>query len=187
MTSAVIQGYKPIIFSTAMVKAITSGKKTQTRRIIKPHNFPENTVQINPYCDGLARYVTSDKKSGSLRLRSPYGYPEADKIWVRETFAIDNGLLVYKADIDFDAIRPEDFRRYSWKPAIHMPRDASRLILSVLDLRVQRLSEISEEDALKEGVGSLNEFKNLWINLNGDSSWEANPWVWVIDFSPRFT
>lgn len=159
-----------------MVQAITSGKKVQTRRIIKPHNFPPDTIKIEPYCHGLARYVTSDKKSGSLRLRSPYGYPESDKIWVRETYANWEGHLVYKADVS-----SEDWGQYSWKPAIHMPKSACRLVLSVSNLQVQRLGEISEEDAVKEGVCNVKAFRDLWIQLNGE--WEPDIWVWVVDFT----
>lgn len=193
---------KPIIFSGPMVRAILEGRKTQTRRIVKPNSW---VIDIS---------------------RCPYGHP-GDHLWVRETFG-ESGYkrLEYKA---FPA-DGKDFRCVSrWKPSIHMPRWASRINLLVKNVRVERLQDISEEDAKAEGVysdemrpdyhdyrsnlwmcdrcagtglhaslgpnmgviedvdcvdcdTSKKRFKQLWQLINGYGSWDANPYVWVIEF-----
>ena len=138
----------------------------------------------------------------SYPIACPYGVP-GDRLWVREAFvsgyeADDSGYLItedadgneldervwYRADC-------EDFRWYGddgesvpvpWKPSIHMPRWASRLTLEITGVRVERVQEISEADAIAEGCDSADGFRELWGSINGDGAWDANPWVWVVVF-----
>jgi hypothetical protein len=169
---------KPILFNTEMVKAILDGRKTQTRRIIKA----DKIIDANLWNDTI-----------SMLDFSPYQV--GDILWVRETFVeSDNGYL-YKADPMFDTTEIFDWK---WEPSIFMPRQACRMELEVIKVRVERLNDISEEDAEAEGSkyknnsvtydgencrGSYkNYFRSLWESINGKGSWEANPFVWAIKF-----
>jgi len=192
---------KPIIFSTPMVQAILDGKKTQTRRVIKIDDAPENwkisiagtsIVRTEPYDVKLPRYAAGDN------------------LWVRETFCevpyehnhvpIKGGHITipkyaYKADSERD---------YTgiWKPSIHMPREAARIFLRVKTVRVERLQDITPKDAWDEGCRIGNSFpweehipelqqqcrdilfKSLWNSINEKRGygWDTNPWVWVYEF-----
>ena len=141
---------RPIIFSGPMIRAILEGRKTQTRRIVKPN---------------------------CLSKLSPYGRT-GDRLWVRETWGHnpEGPGYVYRSDGDFDM----KFHGDRWRPSIHMPRWASRITLEVTGVRVERLQDINEEDALAEGVEHA--FRSLWESINGPGSWDANPWVWVVEF-----
>ena len=115
-------------------------------------------------------------------------------MWVRETFADWGGgtdRYQYRADTsEFDSkLTQEAGHVIRWKPSIHMPRLASRITLEIVSVRVERLKEISEADALAEGVIRCdsfttlrNSFGRVWEQINGTGSWEANPWVWVVEF-----
>lgn len=175
---------KPIIFSTEMVRAILEGRKTQTRRIIKPQ--PSEVVKED---FGPVAIVGSHKglKEGQT---CPYGY-SGDLLWVREKHAYvpdpNNKLLtVYCSD---DSYKSSIVTK--WKPSIHMPKAAARIWLQITDVKVERLQDISEEDAKKEGVRpnfSMTvdfytfAFMNLWESIYGDGSWVKNPWLWVLTF-----
>ncbi len=167
----------PILFSTPMVLAILDGRKTMTRRVVKPQplwvagpHIPFKTPDANP--KGI--------------IKCPYGQP-GDRLWVRETWADNipgcpNGIT-YRADhIDPKGDGPAN--PIKWKPSIHMPKAAARIWLEVVSVRVERLNSISEGDAKAEGVSSVEEFQYLWNTLNekGDRSWLSNPWVWIISF-----
>jgi hypothetical protein len=187
---------RPILFSAPMVRALLEGRKTQTRRIMKPQ--PEDGTDC-PYHMGAGQ----DRKARVC----PYGQP-GDRLWVRETFAYhvqaigakrdEDGPFVYKAD-GTEQCRLDD----KWKPSIFMPRWASRILLEIIAVRVERLQDISEEDARSEGVangGCLNcgcdepcgctsphpdardSFISLWESINGAGSWDANPFVWILEF-----
>lgn len=176
---------KPILFSSSMVRALLAGTKTQTRRVIKRHPLIDGGF-TDTYIKMPANYVASDCK---------YGVP-GDFLWVRETWSSDDGKTAwYRADGEtYNAGSP-------WKPSIHMPRWASRLTLCIADVRVERLQEISEEDAQAEGVESpaypladggrmayddgqwADGFAALWESIHGTNSWQENPWVWVIKFT----
>jgi hypothetical protein len=189
---------RPILFSAPMVRALLDGRKTQTRRIAKPGTV----VPIPP---GLI---------GEVVLPCPYGQP-GDRLWVRETHAfiwpedypperLQDHEIQYRADTDgkcFAGEWPEEERdneeRPKWKPSIFMPRWASRILLEITDVRVERLQDISEEDARAEGVEISDEwtgcaddlsgshvksYQFLWESINGTGSWDANPFVWVISF-----
>ncbi len=183
---------KPVIFSAPMVRALLDGRKTQTRRVLKPQPSPH--VQI--YRVGSAWDWRDGTRGGSVRVPCTPG----DRLWVRE--ALDLGDLAYpighatyaadRSDVD---LRPEgaaawagDYKRQS-VPSIHMPRWASRLTLTVTEVRVQRLQQISEADAVAEGVtdqdvgGARGVFSRLWNSLHGSGAWDANPWVCAMTFT----
>lgn len=166
---------RPILFQSDMVRAILDGRKTQTRRVVKPQPQGFDAHKMDWGC--------------------PYGQP-GDLLWVRETVWIESdGTPVYRADGEFlDGWTQRGLR---WRPSIHMPRWASRLTLRVTGVRVQRLQEISCADAACEGMGFHGcmgipgdkewlrmHFQQLWEDINGVESWGANPWVWVIEFEP---
>ena len=167
---------RPILFSGAMVRAILEGRKTQTRRMVKlPSSFKPDPAHRGQ--DGPAILATV-----------PWYAQPGDRLWVRETYAKARGGFIYRADGTHTLARP-------WTPAIHMPRRACRIVLEVTGVRVERLQDISEDDARAEGceaIGSggygpitfVNGYRALWDSLNAarGSGWAANPWVWVIEF-----
>jgi hypothetical protein len=183
---------KPIIFSTPMVQAILDGKKTQTRRVIKIDDAPENwkisiagtsIVRTEPYDVKLPRYAAGDI------------------LWVRETWCerlgvVDKGLYIYKAHVEpQDEIHQYALDQNKWRPSIFMPREAARLFLRVKNVRVERLQDITEEDARAEGmsktlvdgvvfISAKGNFHVFWdsLNIKRGYGWDTNPWVWVIEF-----
>ena len=197
---------RPILFSGEMVRAILDDRKTMTRRVVKP-----------PFEIHANGFIT--RRRGNERLcpyACPYGKP-GDRLWVRETWTYDNKEYVqtYKdepwrgmpdigtAEVYYRATErtPDAFPR--WRPSIFMPRWASRITLEIANVRVERLNDISEEDAKREGVesnfdegvvyyGPLNKghadariaFSWLWDSINAKRgySWKSNPWVWVVEF-----
>jgi len=190
---------RPILFSAPMVRAILEGRKTQTRRIMKP--------QPLWVADPSVPFKTADADPNGI-IRCPYGQPE-DRLWVRETWRLYDSLVecacydacecsrhhgkpLYRASL------PDD--EGPWKPSIHMPRWASRITREVTGVRVERLQDISEEDAIAEGIDMRSlcgcqdgcsqcddrtpqeTYRDLWETINGPGSWAANPWVWVVEF-----
>ena len=187
---------RPILFSAPMVRALLDGSKTQTRRVVKPQ----------PVYDGrfAGGWKLKGKKGHEAATCSPliaevcpYGQP-GDRLWVRESFAHiyrDNSSPERRSfeDVAYMADgRGIDIGAYgSWKPSIHMPRWASRITLEVTSVRVERLQDISRGEAMAEGCPFPNMaqgkdpcqwYGKLWEQINGPDSWEANPWVWVIEF-----
>ncbi|HFD4313416.1 TPA: hypothetical protein ACF3VE_002181 [Pseudomonas aeruginosa] len=197
---------RPILFNDQMVRAILDGRKTVTRRVMKPQpDFLGSMVDPNtpfkPLDAGL-----------HARITCPYGEP-GDRLWVRETWGLQvrsygggaGEFIVYRAT-NPDAIycRSSEGREYpvKWKPSIHMRRHSSRILLEITAVRVERLQDISEEQALAEGVRgepcdhtrqacadigcwgdtAKGAFGFLWESLKGEGSWAANPWVWVVEF-----
>ena len=167
-----------------MVRAILEGRKTQTRRIVKPPPIEHNGViefgdAIAGSMDALTNWMVANK--------CPYG-KLGDRLWVREKFAEmkwppTGPRFVYAADGECDFT--------PWRPSIHMPRCASRVTLEVVSVRVERLQECSEADAKAEGCSPLGDdtsqayrlgYMHMWGQINGPGSWEANPWVWVVEF-----
>lgn len=205
---------RPIIFSAPMVPPILSDDKTQTRRIIKPKawNKAGDVVNINiaaaanytKGADGRMYFAFVHPRGGPLTAYvSPYAV--GDRMWVREAHAFMPKTAyalpkaISPADPDMAAYYREGFDRSGkiiWRPSIHMPRWASRITLEVTEVRVQRLQEISEEDARAEGVQKvfaedgneviewsfLQSFGALWNSLHGPGAWEANPWVVAVTF-----
>lgn len=179
---------KPILFNTEMVRAILDGRKTCTRRLVK--FLPGENSQWTGYIkDGLMLY--NGRNEPCIR-KAPY--QPGDTLYVRETWKkAPNGYYYYE-----DWQRGDIADLTKWKPSIHMPKEAARIWLRVTDVRVERLQEINAEGIRNEGISSmavhvgymeiaLKEWKNLWnstvkksdINCYG---WDANPWVWVIEF-----
>lgn len=216
---------KPIIFSGPMVRAILDGRKTMTRRAIKGRDV---VYQYGSVMHRVRR-ADGDHMEG---MACPYGQP-GDHLWVRETWTESIGgqpgtpddgtrIAYYKAD----GMHGEKFR--GWKPSIYMPRWASRITLEVTGVRVERVQDISEEDAWNEGIepvwddgdpscyalgawknyefetahprkgtklvrekhelmgyqDPVRSFKSLWDSINAARGygWDANPWVWVVEF-----
>ncbi|HBS0038477.1 TPA: hypothetical protein L9I23_002932 [Klebsiella pneumoniae] len=193
-----------MIFNAEMVRAILDGRKTQTRRIMAPQPADDIERCIFPNPEAIGWKSSLRHKHGSTTAHfCHYGKP-GDRIWVRETWNKYGGLLTYRADHDWiDDMRKETVCTAEWVPSIHMPRWASRILLEITDVRVERLNAISEEDARAEGIidgGCLNcgepepcgcanpepdaadAFAYLWQSIYGQESWNANPWVWVIEF-----
>jgi hypothetical protein len=181
---------RPILFSGPMVRAILDGSKTQTRR-----TFKGTTEHKGPYNPA---YMEAHQQANGWGRICPHGAP-GDRLWVRETWAHerdgtgcpdDTGVLYRATDPGWD----DEGTGLRWRPSIFMPRIASRILLEITDVCVQRLQEISEEDARAEGaIGALNDsigdnwcareaFAALWESINGTGSWHANPWVWAITF-----
>ena len=194
----------PILFNTEMVRAILDGRKTMTRRVIKPQPvFIEES--------GRWRWPVTGAVTASLEWfhymdsldRCPYGQP-SDRLWVRETWCRGRDALVYR--VDHPEYKSAPSHDNKWRPSIHMPRWASRITLEVTSVRVERVQDISSDDAQAEGVnpwfpsydvypgamadyiargGSYrNGFHELWdkINKKRGYSWHSNPWVWVVEF-----
>lgn len=197
-----------------MVRAILEGRKTQTRRVVRSLSDNEAINHDARYfmrSDGVAvasgAIFEHDYWVGQyVQRRCPYGVP-GDRLWVRETWFHDfeYDRLFYRADADADGTVPYLVHGCAgggvgnahidrWRPSIHMPRWASRLTLEIKAVRVERLQEISEEDARAEGVekaeatdGALSYvlgFSDLWDSINAKRGygWHTNPWVWVVEF-----
>jgi len=201
---------RPIIFSTPMVKAILDGRKSQTRRVIKPQPKPHSSGGwIWEKVGGVIATKSGKIYKSKMLSRSPYGKP-GDRLWVRETWRIfDNriedcgcndpcschrysGKPIYRAD------NMED--EYKWKPSIHMPKKYARIWLEITGVRVEQLQNISRKDAHAEGFhpspyngleswkgqpyGNANlAFEACWNDINGKKHpWESNPFVFVISF-----
>lgn len=178
---------RPILFTDELINAIQDGRKTETRRLIKPRfgHFPA-TVRLNPVC---VEAVTSN---GKLRhVPCPYG-EAGDLLYVRQAYApnyFDPGHA-YRSDFG-----PEDWAiaHAKWTPGIHMPKAHARLWLRVLEVRAERLHDIDDAGAWHEGVRSplrmvgarRNAFARLWDSINGKregGAWADNPPVWVVRF-----
>jgi hypothetical protein len=171
----------PILFSTPMVQAILEGRKTQTRRILKPKPIANEIVESNQW----KRYTHVSRKEiianpGFYEIKSvhkcPYG-ETGDLLWVRETFT-----EWPKGEFQFRASTRSGDELGKWKPSIHMPKVAARIWLEITEVKVERLQDISYADAKAEGVELPHNFYELWVKINGYESWMTNPWVWVVKF-----
>lgn len=210
-----------MIFNGEMVRALLDGRKTQTRRIVK------GTDSAVKFCkewniNGEEVFVVLGEKDHTGMnpvlgaISCPFG-AVGNRIWVREAFrvhsrATDVATLVYKASERNSwteqthrvpvAVCNKPTTPEKWTPSLHMPRWASRILLEITDVRVERLNAINEHDAQAEGVAKLRggfwkhyqpgwtqhqlsargSFVTLWKSIYGDESWNSNPWVWVIKF-----
>ncbi|AWA73326.1 TPA: hypothetical protein L9V35_001645 [Klebsiella pneumoniae] len=202
-----------MIFNGEMVRAILDGRKTQTRRIMAPqpepcprggHWWPSNVFKTMLHVEDEMQNGKGGW-GGLVGDACPFG-DVGDRIWVREAFA--SGLstkstLAYRATHKREDLEDGFYDTIKWTPSIHMPRWASRILLEITGVRVERLNAISEEDARAEGIidgGCLNcgepepcgcanpepdatdAFAYLWQSIYGQESWNADPWVWVIEF-----
>ena len=144
---------RPILFSGEMVRAILEGRKTQTRRVVTHRRFFDvvETEMMSCSDNGVFGYwpILLAKDGGTEVMKCPYGVP-GDRLWVRETWfsrPSSNEFLGYSADGDY----PHG-KAYRVRPSIHMPRWASRILLEITDIRVERVQDISEADAEAEGM-----------------------------------
>jgi len=196
---------RPILMSGPLVVATLEDRKTKTRRVVVPQPprqlFGVDQNDFNTWV--LASRDNPDEPDWSFSVRCPYGRV-GDRLWVRETHAIVPATA-YRASVGvqqtIDPTDPDHAAIYSagwdrsspgtrWRPSIHMPRWASRLTLTITDVQVERVQEITPADKEAEG---LNEdqgygpaaFESLWNQINGKRgySWESNPWVWVISYT----
>lgn len=200
---------KPILFNTEMVRAILDGRKDATRRIVKGF-IPDDAVWG----------YTAFTPKGYISCRGTFadGYGEkffklpcepGDILYVRETWMDYAGRTVYKSDCDKFHIESLNFAGFSWKPSIHMPKEAARIWLKVTDVRVERLNEITNDGCVAEGIypsncrgcnaafgcdtcidegySEIDEFAEVWNSTIKKSDldrygWDANPYVFVIEF-----
>lgn len=198
MIAGDIKKERPILFSAPMVNAILDGSKTQTRRALR--HQPEEIKHM--FMKNNMSYVENIHGVEIPHWSCPYG-KVGDKLWVREAWnhsnfpfgPLESGCdIFYRADYLDDPLGPdleksEDGIRRKWKPSIHLPRWASRINLEITGIRLERLQDISDDDCLAEGSensslpGIIREkYKQIWESINGPESWNANPWVWVIEF-----
>lgn len=203
---------KPILFSAPMVRAIIDGRKTMTRRVIKPKPFNKEGDTVDISVAASAYYSPGWDGRGYFSFEHPLGGPltayranyiPGDRLWVRETWHsivgyndrpprdIPEGTpIFYCAGLHLET-------GWKWgkpRPSMFMPRWASRITLDVIGVKVERLQDISEADANAEGCGlPANDqdwsqcrkwFRELWTSINGAGSWEANPWVAAYTFIP---
>lgn len=202
---------KPILFNTSMVQAILDGRKTVTRRLIKPQPEADQIYPLGCCVDGDKRDIgkfgfgSSECGGRILYVRPPY--KAGDVLYVRETYCpnyfceyiagtrsgeMRGNRNAYKTDYHKEVVGdivPEP----KWKPSIHMPKEAARIFLRVTSVRVEHLQEITPDQATREGIKlifppfQIDEFIDIW-NLTIKKpdverySWIANPWVWVIEF-----
>lgn len=227
---------KTILFNTEMVLAILDGRKSCTRRLVKPqpdekHTYPLGFVtdstekkEVGCFGFGIGEY------GGSIQYAKPQ-YHTDDVLYIRETWTEECGKYYYRADYDSDYLDPCETlsggypascrnhpgcdgcmatsTRIHWHPSIHMPKEAARIWLKVTDVRVERLQEITDEQAKREGIQydecptgftwkqetdmhncyttPIGAMQALWNSTIRKSDidrygWDANPWVWVIEF-----
>lgn len=197
---------RPILYSSAMVRAKRAGLKTQTRRAIKMDGRPlgPRVLDVEPHgpewkvsWDAPTNYGGEvQMNDGWASIKCPYGVP-GDHLWTREAFSYwhgqaigDRGRVWYWADgspSEGDWTKP--------KPSIHLPRWACRSVDELTEVRVERLQDISEQDCYAEGIKpslspdpesrrqhAIAAYMLLWVSINGSESWAANPWVWVLTF-----
>lgn len=207
---------RPILFNDEMVRAILEGRKTQTRRVLTPQ---PTTIDGGWGWKDCMIFNIDLSNSCLLSNMCPYGQP-GDLLWVREAWMPDAPCDATWPYVEFYGCKgasldliPKRYRQpkhclfratwdghelVGWKPSIHMPRWASRLVLVITDVRVQRLQDISEEDCWSEGIeeiryagdehgnlrGSvLEDYRALWDSISKPGAkWEDNPWVWAISF-----
>lgn len=201
--------YHPILFSTAMVQGIDENRKTQTRRTKGLEKVNENPDEWEfwRFFDGHAKFVEKGNASNEKFVKCPYNL--GDVLWVRETFCgiiqkDESTKYHYKANANWALL---EALKIIWKPSLFMPKIACRTFLKIKSIRVERIWQISEEDAIAEGIEKIgktslgipiykeyflksetpcfcaaNSFRSLWKKINGEESWYQNPFVWVYEF-----
>jgi len=213
---------RPALFNTEMVRAIDDGRKTETRRPVKaryPYSMEPKTESPETLWPYYEPYVYAVPEP--VEVPCPYGEP-GDRLWVRETFQIENTYEYYpeRGDEPLGPVRLvesesgdyELIPRYrasepdtmimvkdgeppdcmAWRPSIHMPRWASRILLEVTYVRVERIQEITAEGVAREGIDCTDlspieavwKFQKLWDSINAKRGfgWDTNPRVWVGGF-----
>jgi hypothetical protein len=201
---------RPILFSAAMVRALLNGSKTQTRRVACKGLIPPQYVTAKEYEPARWRLFDAEHPTAALAQCTmppcPYGQP-GEQLWVKETHLPKASGMLYRADLtEFDAAGTGAMYG-GWKPSIFMRREYSRITLRITGVRVERLQDISEDDAIAEGIehepgtahwknydtspgwryweSPIQSYRTLWETINGPGSWDANPWVWVVEFNVK--
>ncbi|MFW4932797.1 hypothetical protein [Pseudomonas aeruginosa] len=214
---------RPILFNDQMVRAILEGRKTVTRRVMKPQPTPSKDGGHHWPCNVHQSMLHVERElqngegcwCGLAEAACPFGKP-GERLWVREAWTIDL-LAAYSTEKGYDSeyelryraddaareihVAPSepdpylalyDSQRGDWRPSIHMPRWASRVLLEITAVRVERLQDITPNQCIAEGAWrekdkelgrgqeAIAAFADLWRSTGGD--WDANPWVWVIEF-----
>ncbi|MBN9033049.1 MAG: hypothetical protein BGO05_05195 [Rhizobiales bacterium 63-7] len=203
----------PILFSAPMVRAVIAGNKKQTRRIVKPQPTASGTVKLGDENVDAAEWQIREGRFVKVNV--------GDRFWVRETLKADkmeniltgerdtNATVAYYAADDAEVLEKNGFNvAWGWGrplvPSIHMPRVVSRITLIVEGVKVERLQDISEADAIAEGIQRWNKlipygvevgedavaggrtaaqaYRTLWNHINGPEAWDANPWVVAYTF-----
>lgn len=218
-----------ILFSTPMVQSILEGRKTQTRRVVKPQ--PPNDFEYlgtdTDNSSGQSIFYACWEGSTFHNVKCPYGQP-GDILWVREKSCYvhlehahdllegfrEKRQIIYGTDMHDDWMKyAKEKYGYKWTPSLFMAKHHCRIFLKISNVRVERLQDISEGDAEREGINivehncyenyiiekdwqydgmnqkgfhmienPIGSFASLWAKINGEQSWEDNPWVWVIEF-----
>ena len=215
---------RPILFNADMVRAILDGQKTQTRRILKIQQPSSDhsllrvmSKKSESYCWGIRSKI--DESMVLPSSCSPIFTPPSGRLWVREYYRPIFGQTCGLIAVDYKADPAEKWERLGdklgtpekWRPSIHMPRSMSRITLEITNVRVERLQDITDEDAIAEGVYQRTfndpdipflvgerrsdgfetvlipgvaraEFLSLWADIYGQKSLDSNPWIWVIEF-----
>ena len=192
---------RPILFSGPMVRAILEGRKTVTRRVVSPQPaHGEGIVWLRNIVSRPPSFAIVRSGSSNVReIGCPFGVP-GDRLWVRETFAEEQGGFSYRAD-HVDPRGDGPAHSMTWRPSIFMRREASRITLDVVSVRAERLHDITDEDIAAEGVDRealehlglkdpiaddllpVTIFSMGWNAINGKRApWSANPWVWRVEF-----
>jgi hypothetical protein len=188
-----LKNAKPILFNTEMVQAILEGRKTVTRRKIDK--------DITNFCDVEVDGTLLDYQNCHGDFINPIDlcrYRKGDILWVRETWSEHQEYYNNSAKVFAEPhyiYKADGVYANKWRPSIHMPKEAARIFLKVTDVRVERLQDITEEDAIAEGmsktlvdgvifISAKGNFHVLWdsLNIKRGYGWEVNPWVWVIEF-----
>ena len=177
-----------LIFKAPMVRAILEGRKTQTRRVAKPVKHPDLGNLYTPGALAMGR-----EPQHVIDRACPLGQP-GDRIYVRETFSQhpEWGQLAFRADGEEFEDADGWLWEPKWMPSTHMPKELARIWLEITGVRVERIQEIIPDDCIAEGAWPVEQrelgrgheavsaFRELWESTGGD--WDANPWVWAIDF-----
>jgi hypothetical protein len=224
---------RPILFTAPMVRAILEGRKTQTRRVLKPQpRLFEIDDKGTPCQVGVIKVegrpynqlTLGSERSGVIEAK-PKLYSIGDELWVRETWATDSQVdhikpsdlsrgepIFYIADSKVRITGCHPIKKGKNRQSIFMPRAASRIQLRITDIRCEKLQDISEADAIAEGIlvgkplpqmpkskgdiyhngisdpingwtrSPIQAYRELWKSINGAGSWDQNPWVWAITF-----
>ncbi len=220
---------RPILFSAPMVRAIMTGQKTQTRRDVKPQPTFPIIIAGDPHThrfqfpgrepiteSGMMRNCPYGQPGDRLWVKESYRFPEsldADAPSLIGEMAIDAGYkkpwcpTQWEADGSMSSLSewrgfmtpPAIAKPGKLRPSIHMPRWASRILLEIVSVRLERLQDISESDCIAEGAPGgpgaipgyaynatpMEHYRHIWTSINGQASWDANPWVWVVEFKHR--
>jgi hypothetical protein len=211
---------RPIIFSAPMIRALLDGRKTQTRRLI-PERTLDRYYAYDEWCSNVSAGVPTSRQFEVEFFKEHIPYAIGDRLWVKEGFQnwppenvrpLSERARIYRATDQEPP--PEDIPvwawggsgKFRWHSPIHMPRWASRLTLTVTDVRVQRLNDISEADAraesceatgwqpsygnpdnagCEESIPATDAFAELWTSIHGPDAWDRNPWVVALSFTVR--